>query len=91
MNKKLKIKTGFSLRRVGDNAIVVPMGAQTVNFRCVITLNDTGCFLWEQLQTQQTVDALVEALLSEYEVTAEQAKVDVSHFLDELRQAELLE
>ena len=35
----MKIKEGFLLRQVGGNNVVVPVGAQAVDFRCIITLN----------------------------------------------------
>ena len=38
----MKLKEGFVLKTVGDNHIVVPVGAQTVDFRSMITLNETG-------------------------------------------------
>ena len=86
----MKIKEGFILRQVGGNHIVVPVGAATVDFRCIITLNETGAFLWQQLQEERTQEQLVEALLGEYEVTPEIAGADVARFADSLKQADLL-
>ena len=87
----LKLKSGFVLKSVGDNHIVVPVGAQTVDFRCMITLNDTGAFLWKLLETEQTEETLVTALLEEYDVTAERASADVAAFLANLQDSNLLE
>lgn len=86
----MKLKEGFVLRRIGGHAMVVPVGSQTVDFRCMITLNDTGAFLWKQLETDCTVEQLTKAIQSEYEVTAEVAVQDVARFIDQLRQADLL-
>ena len=86
----MKIKEGFVLRRVGGHAMVVPVGAQTVDFRCMITLNETGAFLWEQLAQERTAEQLAAAMLEEYDVTAEVAAQDVARFVDQLRDAELL-
>ncbi len=87
----LKLKSGFVLKSVGDNHIVVPVGAQTVDFRCMITLNDTGAFLWKLLETEQTEETLVTALLEEYDVTAERASADVAACLANLQDSNLLE
>lgn len=86
----MKLKEGFVLRNIGDSTVVVPVGAQTVDFRCIITLNDTGAFLWQQLQEDKTEEALVEALLAEYEVDTAQAKVGVDAFVSALQEADLL-
>ncbi len=86
----MKLKEGFVLRAVGGSTVVVPVGAQSVDFRCVITLNDTGAFLWRQLQTEKDKPQLVEALLAEYEVTAAQAEAGVDAFIVSLEEAKLL-
>ena len=87
----MKIKEGFLLRCVGDNHIVVPVGSQSVDFRCIITLNETGAFLWEQLQKSATNEELVAALLAEYDVPAEVAAADVDTYLSALRAKNLLD
>lgn len=87
----MKVKEGFAVRQVGERYVVVPVGAQTVDFRCVITLNDTGEFLWRHLQTPTTAAALTEALTGEYAVAADRAAADVESFLDRLRGSGLLD
>lgn len=87
----MKIKDGFVLRLVGDNHVVVPVGIQTVDFRCIITLNDTGAFIWEQLQNPCTPEDIVTALLAEYDVPADVAKADVDTYIAALREKNLLD
>ena len=87
----MKIKEGFLLRRVGDNHIVVPVGSQSVDFRCIITLNETGAVLWEQLKKPVTNEELVAALLAEYDVPADVAAHDVEVYLTALREKGLLD
>lgn len=87
----MKIKDGFLLRQVGGNHVVVPVGAQSVDFRCLITLNEVGAFLWKQLAADSTVESLVAALLAEYDVTADIATVDVERFVANLREKNLLD
>lgn len=87
----MKIKEGFLLRQVGDNHVVVPLGAQTVDFRCIITLNAVGAFLWEKMTTDFTVADMVTALLAEYDVTADVATADVERFVAALREKDLLD
>lgn len=87
----MKIKEGFLLRQVGGNNVVVPVGAQAVDFRCIITLNEVGAFLWEKMSADCTVADLVEALLAEYDVTADIATADVERFVANLREKSLLD
>lgn len=87
----MKIKEGFLLRQVGGNNVVVPVGAQSVDFRCLITLNEVGAFLWQKLSVECTVADLVEAVLGEYDVTADIATADVERFVASLREKNLLD
>ena len=87
----MKIKEGFLLRQVGGNNVVVPVGAQSVDFRCLITLNEVGAFLWQKLAADSTVESLVEALLAEYDVTADIATADVERFVTALYEKNLLD
>ena len=43
----MKIKSDFLLKKVADSYVVVPVGKATVSFNGMITLNETGAFLWE--------------------------------------------
>ena len=87
----MKLKDGFLLRQVGGNHIVVPVGAQTVDFRCIITLNETGAVMWEKLKNECTQKDLVDALLAEYDVTEEIAAADVATFVNALQEKKLLD
>lgn len=87
----MQIKEGFLLRQVGGNHVIVPVGAQSVDFRCIITLNEVGAFLWQKLTADCTVADLVEALLAEYDVTADIATADVERFVASLREKNLLD
>ena len=60
----MKLKDGFVLRQVGGAYVVVAVGLQTLDFKGMIRLNETGAFLWQQLQQEQEASALVEAVLA---------------------------
>ena len=86
----MKIKEGFILREVAGNYIVVAVGSAVKQFNGVITLNETGSFLWKKLQEGCEKEDLVNALLSEYEVSEEVALSDVITFIEKLNGAGLL-
>jgi hypothetical protein len=50
-----------------DSNIVVPLGAKNVNFNKMISLNNSGVFLWQQLQTEKTEAELLKAMRNEYD------------------------
>ena len=64
----MKIKEGFVLRTIAGSNIVVPVGAASIDFNGMITLNDSGAFLWKELEQDCDIDDLTAALLREYDV-----------------------
>ena len=78
----MKIKDGFILRQVAGSYLVISVGGESVDFNGMITVNETGAFLWEKLTAGATEAELLDAMLAEYEVDAETATVgDLVHFL----------
>ena len=79
------------LRTIAGQTIVVPVGDAALNFNGMITLNGSGAFLWEKLSGDTDKDALVSALLEEYDVEKEVAQSGVEIFLKKIREANLLD
>lgn len=81
----MKRNAEFLLREVADTLVVVPVGDAVTDFPGMITLNATGAYIWELLETEQTVQTLVDALVARYEVAEETARQDVEAFVGRLR------
>lgn len=86
----MKIKKDFMLRNVAGSNIVVPVGSLSKDFHGMITLNQTGAFLWKLLEQETDEEALVSAVLAGYEVDEAQAREAVGEFIEQLRQADCL-
>lgn len=87
----MKLKKEFVLRRLADCNVVLSIGEGAANFNQMTTLNETGRFLWEQLQTEKTVDQLVAALREEYEVNEPTAYQHIQAFTNKLKEEGYLE
>ena len=81
----------FLLRRAAGLTVIVPVGRAAVEFPGMISVNSTGEFLWNKMETEQTLESLTAALTAEYQVEAEQAAADVCAFLDQLAKAGAVE
>jgi len=89
--KVIKIKKGFMLREVSGSFVVVPVGVASKGFKGLITLNQTGAFLWKELLNGKTLDELKAALLNEYDVNEEIATKDCENFIKKLVDGGLVE
>ena len=87
----MKIKENYLLRNVADTWVVMPYGAATVDFSGMISLNETGAFLWKQLEQGADIAALAEALTKEFDVSLEEAKADAEAFCKKLHAAGFLD
>lgn len=85
----MKIKEGFLLRQIAGQTVVLPT-AGDLNLNIMITLNETGTFLWEQMQQETSEAELTDALLEEYDVEEAVAKESVAAFVKKLREHKFL-
>lgn len=87
----MKLKENFALRPVADTWVVLPLGAETINFNGMLTLNESGALLWQALEKGGDRETLADALMAEYIVDRVQALADADEFLEKLRKAGCLE
>ena len=83
----MKLKENFVLRQVAGSYVVVAVGAASVDFNGMLTLNESGALLWRTLEGGADRAALLAALTSEYDVDEAQAARDLDEFLNSLRTA----
>ena len=70
----MKISKEFVLREIAGDYVIVPTGEAAFRFQGLITVNDTGAFLWNKLQEgEKTEDDLTDALCNEYETDRTEA------------------
>lgn len=86
----IKLKEGFLLRTIAGRTVVVPTG-DVLNLNLMISLNDTGRFLWTMLEKGSTPEALHKAMMETYDVSEEIARADVAEFIEKLSSNGFLE
>lgn len=77
----------FILRTAAGMTLIIPVGEAVERFPGMLTVNESGAFLWERLSEEQTAASLTQALTEEYAVDAEKARTDTDAFLERLRSA----
>ena len=89
----MKIKEGFEIQNVCGEYIVVPTGAENVDYSKIISLNETAAYLWNGVAGKEsfTTDDMVQLLLDEYDVEESIALEDCELIAARWREMELLE
>lgn len=72
----MKAKSGFNLREVCGEQIIVADGEENIDFSNIISMNESAAYLWKILQSKDsfTVEDMTQLLLQEYEVEEENGK-----------------
>lgn len=86
----MKLKKEFLMREIAGETILVPVGENSTVFNGLITMNEVGVFIWENIEQVENEDEMLDKILNEYEVDEKTAKTDLDEFLDKLKQAEII-
>lgn len=88
----MKKKTGFYLRNVLGENVVVAEGVENIDFSKIISMNDSAAFLWQQIGEEPfTVDDLVGYFCGEYNVDEQTAKADAEALVQQWINAGIVE
>lgn len=87
----MKIKKGYLVREIAGCNIVVPVGERVIDFKGIMTLNDTGSFVWKCLSEDVSYDRLISLILDEYEIDEATARADLDEFINKARESGVLE
>ena len=71
-------------RRIIDELILVPIRKSVADMETLYTLNDVGARVYELIDGKRNVGAIVDDIVAEFEVTADEAKTHVFEFLEQL-------
>lgn len=82
----MKLRNDVTLRKVGNEHIIVEPSQGMVDLSTVFTLNDTAAFLWKELDGQEfDNDTVVDLLIDNYEVERGVAEKDAAALLQHFR------
>ena len=89
----MKLKSGFVLRDVCGEQVIIGEGIGALDFVRLLCLNETATFLWKKADEQGdfSAESLANALCEEYDVAREQAIADVNAIVNEWKKVGVVE
>lgn len=87
----MKLKEGFITHTTGGEHVMVAAGKAADVFHGVVMSNETAAFIIEQLKKETSRDAIIDAMLAEYEADRETIAAGVDNILNQLREIEAIE
>jgi hypothetical protein len=85
----MKLNYEFSIQEVADKFVAVAKNRETEAIVRVFHLNETGALILKALQDGMEVSAIVDLLLSEYDVQPQEAEAEVEAFIGMLAESGL--
>ncbi len=71
-------------RLVEGEVLIVPVRGKVGDLASIYALSGVGATIWEALVSPRSFQELLELIVSEYEVTPDQARADLEKFLSEM-------
>lgn len=71
-------------RKTGNEYVLVPVTNNIADMTSVYTLNETGAFIWEQIDGKRSVIEIIAAVTKEYDIDNKIAEADVLSFIDNM-------
>ena len=87
----MKIKSGFVVREIAGQSVVVALGDAGKIFNGLIKLNETGRLIWDMLTVGAEREEIVASLAEAYDVDRAILEQDCDAFLQSLREKNILE
>lgn len=81
---------GVVLRTVADESLLVPTQKGLADLQKIFALNKVGVCIWQRIDGVSSLDSIVAEVVSRFEVTAEQARVDINSFVEDLASIQLV-
>ena len=79
------IKKELIKREIAGDLILVPIGKTVFDSNGLFMLNELGSFIWDILPQVESEKEICDAILAEYEVSADEVARDTAAFLTKLR------
>jgi hypothetical protein len=71
-------------RKTGNEYVLVPITNNIADMNSVYTLNETGAFIWEQIDGKRSIEEIIAALTAEYDIDNKNAEEDVLSFVENM-------
>ena len=76
----------FIARDIAGELVLVPVGATAQKCDGLITCNEVGALIWRQLEKAADEEAVLSAILEEFEIDEKTARGDMTEVISRLRE-----
>jgi len=78
-------------REIAEETILVPVRGRLADMQKIFSLNPTAEFVWKNLDGKKKLVDILNALIDRFDVAKDEGEKDISDFVNELMNADLIE
>ena len=86
LNQRYKRDQHFVYRKIENETLLVPIKDNVGDMSCIYNLNEVGAFIWEHLDGENTLSDLLSMVTDEFDVTTEDAEIDLYDYISDLNE-----
>jgi hypothetical protein len=90
LDVKFRRKEGVASRRIAGESFLIPVCGTPVDMENVFVLNPLADFIWQRLDGEHSLGAVVSEIMEEFDVAPGQAAADASGFVGLLKEHNLV-
>jgi len=90
-NTTYRKKDDVVSREIAEETILVPVRGRLADMQKIFSLNPTAEFVWKNLDGKKKLVDILNALIDRFDVAKDEAEKDISDFVNELMNADLIE
>ena len=88
LNQRYRRNEDFVYRKIEKETLLVPIKDNVGDMDCIYNLNEVGAFIWEHLDGRNSLEAIQESILDEFDISSEIAVEDLNNFMAQLQEIE---
>lgn len=82
----MSISKNFILKKVCDEAMIIPLVDGGMDMSKVFNINEIGVIIYEGLENNKTILEIKNKIISEYDIDEETVLNDINDFIESLKQ-----
>ena len=90
-DKVYRKKDDVVSREIAEETILVPVRGRLADMQKIFSLNPTAEYIWKNLDGKKKLVDIINALIDQFDVAKDEAEKDISDFVTELINADLIE
>lgn len=68
---------------IDNDYLLIPVVEETMDMNNIYGISDVGAFIWDNIDSSNTINDIIQKVVQEYDITQEIALNDVTAFLNE--------